>query len=325
MPATAPPLRRRAADQRRSRHDRPALNRWVIGIATGAALGLVSSFVWFRSAGPVPRHGAPAWSPDGTRIAYVVEEPGGDADLVVMGADGSESRRVRETPANERAPAFSPDGERLAFEADGDGNVEIYVVNLDNGELRRVTRHPARDRAPAWSPDGERLTFMSDRQKASVFDLYDVRIDGSGLRRLTSSGNNTFPQFAPAGPPRLAFQHDREVRLLDLSTKEVASLTAAPDDGTFPTWSPDAERLAFVSERNGQAEIFTMNADGSDQRLLVSMPYGHAIEPHWSPSGTHIVFVHVAETTDGSAPDPGRERAIYSVEIGSGRLTRLSR
>lgn len=294
-------------------------------MAVAAGIGMVAAFGWFRAAGPVTRHGAPAWSPDGARIAYSAEQASGDADLLIMLADGRESQAVIETPANEGAPAWSPDGTQLAFQTDRDGNFEIYVVNLDGSGLRRVTRHPGRDLAPAWSPDGSRLAFMSDRHSSTAFDLYDVNVDGSALRRLTRDGDNWHPQFAPAGPPRLAFHHGPVVQVLDLATKQVAPLTSGTDDGTYPTWSPDAERLAFVSERNGQAEIFTMNADGSDQRLLVSMPYGSAIDPRWSPAGTHIVFVHLPETTDSTAPDPGQERAIYSVEIGSGRLTRVSR
>jgi Tol biopolymer transport system component len=325
MPATVPPPRRRATDQRRLRRDRPALNRWIIIVATAAAVALVGAFAWFRSAGPPTRHGAPAWSPDATRVAFSSDRVAGGADLFVMLADGREAQAVLEAPASTGAPAWSPDGTQLAFQTDRDGNFEIYVVNLDGSGLRRVTRHPGRDMAPAWSPDGSRLAFMSDRRSSAPFDLYDVDVDGSNLRRLTRDGDNFHPQYAPAGPPRLAFHHGRDVHVLDLETKLVAQLTSGTDDGTSPTWSPDAERLAFVSERNGKPEIFTMGADGSDHQLLVSMPFGSAIDPHWSPAGTHIVFVHVPESTDGADPDSGQERAIYSVEIGSGRLTRLSR
>lgn len=287
-----------------------------------AAIGAV--FVWQRVGGAPVRDGAPSWSPDGTEIAYFSEQPDGNADLFVMNADGTRVRRLTETADDEGGPAFSPDGSSVAFDTDRDGNFEIYVVGADGTGLRRVTDHPGRDVAPAWSPDGRSLVFMSDRERPE-FDVFRVDVDGTGLVRLTRDGSNWFPQFAPVAPERIAMHVWRDVHVLDLATSELTRLTTAPGDGMYPTWSPDGSQIAFMSARNGRTEIFAMNADGSDQRRLVSMATGSAIDPRWSPAGTHIVFVHVPEDTADAGQDESHERAIYVVEIATGRLTRLSR
>ena len=79
-----------------------------------------------------------------------------------------------------------------------------------------------------------------------------------------------------------------------------------------------------MSWRTGPTEIYTMNADGSDQRLLVRMRSGSALDPRWSPKGDRIVFVHVPEMSVHDQ-QTGGSREIYSVEVATGAITRLTR
>ena len=67
----------------------------------------------------------------------------------------------------------------------------------------------------------------------------------------------------------------------------------------YPSWAPDGTRLAFMTWRNGRTELFTMKADGSDQRKLMDVERGDAIDPRWSPDGTRIAFVHMPEGMNG--------------------------
>ena len=315
---------RRATDRQTALRDRSVANRRVIVAALAIAAVIVGAFAWHRAGGPPVRDGAPSWSPDGGRIVYYAEQPDGQADLFVMNADGSRPQRLTETTADEGGPAFSPDGTRIAFDTDRDGNFEIYVMNANGSNLRRVTTHAGRDVAPAWSPDSSSIVFMSDRDRPE-FDLYRIEPDGTGLERLTGQGSNWFPQFAPVDPPRLALHVRRDVHVLDVATRTLMRLTTEPRDGMYPTWSPDGTKIAFMSARNGPTEIFTMNADGTGQELLVSMTSGSAIDPRWSPTGRHIVFVHVPEGTPEADQRHDQERAIYVVEVATRRLMRLSR
>lgn len=322
-----PPSRqqRRAADRSAARRDRRPVPAAVY-TAVGAVLALLLGwFAWVLVHDRTPvRDGSPSWSPDGREIAYYAEH-NGKGDLYVMNADGTDVRRLTDTPAaDEGGPSFSPGGREIAYDTDRDGNFEIYVMNADGTGSRRLTNNPARDVSPAWSPDGRKIAFMSDRVSRPNFDIYLMNPDGSDVERITTTDSNWFPQFSPDGT-KLAFHVWRDVNVLDLKTRTLHRLTTDPNNGMYPSWSPDGTRLAFMTWREGPTEIFTMNVDGTDQRPLVRLPTGSAIDPRWSPDGRTIVFERVPETSPTQSQNAGQERAIYTVDVMTGRVTRLSR
>ncbi len=294
----------------------------MLGAATvGVALG-AWWFVSRPSQTPLVRDGAPSWSPDGTQIVFYSERDGQPADLFVINADGAGERRLTQTPAAEGYPAWSPDGRQIAYEADApDGNFDVYVMNADGSNVRRLTTDRRRDVGPAWSPDGTKIAFMSDRAGIE-FDVYQMNADGSNVERLTEGATNWFPQYSPDGS-RLAFHVGRDVNIFDLKTRALTALTNDPDNGMYPTWSPDGRRLAFMSWRHGKTEIFTMNADGADQRVLVSPASGSAIDPRWSPDGTRIVFVETPASEQNFTQATPQATVIYIADVSTGAVRRL--
>jgi TolB protein len=276
---------------------------------------------WRTDSGEISHDGAPGWSPDSRRIVFSVER-NGQTDLFVMHDDGTGRRALASTAAEENAPAFSPDGRLIAFETNRDQNFEIYVMDVDGGNARRLSNHPAHDRSPAWSPDGRQIAFLSDRDHPSDFDVYLMNADGTGVERITTTGKQWAPQFARGGRV-LAFQTERDIRAMDLAEGTTRRLTFEPQNGMSPTWSPDGRRLAFATTRNGRLELFTMTADGTDQKVLVSMPGGSALDPRWSPDGARVAFVYVPEQPKAD-PSTSQPYAIYVVEVASGRVKRLS-
>jgi Tol biopolymer transport system component len=322
---------RRAHDRAAAKHGgrRTSGASWRFAGALAVVATLAGGwYLWdYYSRRPPTRAGAASWSPSGKEIVFYAEQDGGKADLFVMDRDGSNVRPIVQTPnADEGSPAFSPDGTKIAYDSDeaGAGNFEIYVVPLGGGNRRRLTQHPARDLAPAWAPDGQSIAFMSDRDSRPEFDVYRMTPEGSNVERLTKDATHWFPQYSPDGT-RLAMHVWRDVHILDLSTRRMRRLTTDPLNGMYPTWSPDGTRIAFMSWRNGATQLFTMNADGSDQQMIVSMPRGSAIDPRWSPDGDFIAFVHVPEETVHGQQTPDQQRLIYTVELSSGRIRRLSR
>ena len=96
------------------------------------------------------RHGAPAWSPDGRKIAFGRDRDGSNDEIYVINADGSGQRRLTQSG---RQPLWSPDGQKIAFTSKRNGNDDIYVMNPDGSGQRNLTRNPARvDDSLAWSP-----------------------------------------------------------------------------------------------------------------------------------------------------------------------------
>lgn len=285
---------------------------------------IVGGVTWFVRSRSIVREDSPAWAPSGRRLAFASVRNGA-RDLIEVSVDGRDRRDLTTTAADEKDPAYSPDGSELAFVTNRDGNDEIYVMTLPDGSPagaaapRRLTNHAARDLAPAWSPDRSQILFLSDRDAEGQFDVYLMRADGTDVERLTTTGANACPRFAPDGR-RIALQAGDAVHLFDLKTRTLLPLTRESTTGSQPTWSPDGTRLAFMSARSGRSQIFTMNADGTDTKLLVTMARGGAVDPRWSPDGSRVAFVHVPDEAAAGGP-----RTIYVAEIATGKLTRISR
>jgi TolB protein len=143
----------------------------------------------------------PAWSPDGSLIAFTraTFAPDGELRIAIHTVDPAEGReRLLIEDAGE--PAWSPDGRSFAFTSirDRTGKTcfhdcttsgEIYVARADGTALRRLTTSQADDRSPSWAPDGRRIAFVSDRSNREDHEneIYVVRPDGTDLRRLTTN------------------------------------------------------------------------------------------------------------------------------------------
>jgi TolB-like protein/DNA-binding SARP family transcriptional activator len=212
---------------------------------------------------------APAWSPDGTQIAYI-----SDGRLYLMDADGSNRRRLTDGPDN--YPSWSPDGARIAFSR-GKRTSDIYVINADGSGLVNLTRNERMfDIEPAWSPDGSRIAF--ERYPG----LYVMAADGSGITRLTADGSS--PAWSPDGK-KIAFHSGRagsfDVFIMNADGSDVTRLTDDPALDIGPAWSPDGTRIAFTSDRTGHSSIYLMKPDGTGITLLADGVTGESHQPDW--------------------------------------------
>ncbi len=233
-----------------------------------------------------------AWSPDGEKIAFTRGGPGGNDGISVMNVDGSEQRRLT-SEAWGGELAWSPLGNKIAFVSRRDGNAEIYVMNADGSGQRNLTRNTVGDRNPVWSPDGRRIAFESDWQ------VNVMNADGSPApRRLTHNGGRNFaPAWSPDGQ-KIAFERRLgrkkygpcsgcgkastfEVHVMNADGSGQQRLTTR---GAEPGWSPDGQKIAFMSERDGNGEIYVMNADGSGERNLTQTRDRHESGLVWSPT-----------------------------------------
>lgn len=140
------------------------------------------------------RDTTPVWSPDGTRIAYRARS-GGNSDVWVMDADGSNKTRLTTDSGFDGDPRWSPDGSQLLFTSDRTGDYEIWIMDVDGSNQRNLTNHPADDEYPTWSPDGSLIAFHSDRHGGVT--LWLMRADGSDQSALSWMAPIGYPSFAP--------------------------------------------------------------------------------------------------------------------------------
>jgi Tol biopolymer transport system component len=233
----------------------------------------------------------PAWSPDGTRIAFMSTRERNDPEIYVMDADGSDVKRLTEEGGTDRQPAWSPDGDQIAFMSTRHGNAEIYVMNTEGGDPDRLTTHPARDTQPVWSPDGERIAFTTTR--GGNPDVYVMDADGENARPVASHGSRDAEPSWGADGAHLVFASVRDrdfelYRYLEANAGKPVLRRATRNkvEDRWPAWAPDGGQLAFVRVENGVASLY-VDAEpkrlGASARRVTRQPVELA-RPSWQPA-----------------------------------------
>ncbi|MGH7488105.1 MAG: hypothetical protein ACREMY_21280, partial [bacterium] len=181
----------------------------------------------------------PDWSPDGTKIVFVI----GSGDIAVVNTDGSGLVNITNTPgSSEQDPSWSPNGSKIAFSSNRDGNWEVYVSNPDGSSPTNLTNNAVSDDAADWSPDSTKLVFHRGG------GIFTMNADGSAQTQIAA-------------------------------------------DGSMPVWSPDGTKILFVRI---SSNITTMSATGSGQTFITS-----GYQPSWQSSAPGTINGTVYESPSG--------------------------
>lgn len=225
---------------------------------------------------------SPAWSPDGSKLAYVSFETGRPAIYLQEIASG---RRVRATSFEglNSAPTWSPDGRRLAMSLSKDGQPDIYVMDIGSRNLERITTGSSIETEPAWSPDGQSLVFTSDRSGGP--QIYRLELGSGQAERITFTGNyNARARFAPDGESIFLIHRGSngyQVARQDLESGRLVALTDSRQDES-PSVAPNGTMVIFATQQGGNGVLGGVSADGRASFRLPAAQ-GDVREPAWSP------------------------------------------
>jgi Tol biopolymer transport system component len=227
---------------------------------------------------PSKRAYSPAFSPDGTRVAYLATNSVGQLDVFVANADGSDAHVVSQVPFSSPTkfpPVWSPEGDRIVYQA-GDGGV--WVVAADGSSQERI----ADGWSVAWSPDGQWIAFRNDDSSGTRLQV--IHPDGSGVQTLTT-GNRASDDFATIrwtpDSTRVVF-HRGGVWTVDLD----GNLVHLSPDGGYPTVSPDGRWVAYFKEVEDIQELKLVELATGEISTLSSTGGCLAL---WAPDSTAIL------------------------------------
>ena len=229
---------------------------------------------------------SPAWSPDGSRLAYVSFDQKKPIVVVQNLAQGT-TRVVANFRGNNSAPAWSPDGRFLAVALSKDGLTQIYRIPATGGEPERLTESPGIDTQPAFSPDGQWIAFTSDRGGSP--QIYRMPAAGGAAQRMTFEGTyNVGPRFSPDGKVVAFVQRDGgrfRIATMELANGQVQVLTEGALDDS-PSFAPNGKMILYEAQAGGRGQLAAVSGDGRVRQRLTSAA-GDVQDPAWGPMPTN--------------------------------------
>ena len=201
-----------------------------------------------------------SWSPDGTQIAMVGKSGGKDALVTVEAKNGKVRMRKHLGVTSLLNPAWGPTG-KIAYMGMVDGQADLYTYDLESEQVTRFTHDRYDENEASWSPDGRFIVFASDRPT-----------DGTHENQTGSFAYGHYHLFQ-----------------LELATGQVTPLTSGEGNDRAPAYSPDGKRMAYISDRNGIANIYVFTLEDGKSVPVTDILTG-AASPSWSPAGDKLVF-----------------------------------
>lgn len=237
----------------------------------------------------------PAFSPDGTKVAFLRGTDAAVRDIYIMDTTGGEPRRLTQDDRYVNAVAWTRDSSALVFSSDRRGKFSLWRIAVSGGSPVRLPVGGEDAFSPAIAPQGNRMVYA---QSSSKWSIMRMKLSQASLKEppaplLSSTQQDSAPQLSPDGT-HIAFQSWRsgtqEIWICSSNGSELAKLTSFERSLTgSPAWSPDGKQITFDSRPKGHSHIFVIDAEGGIPRQITDGD-SNDIVPSWSRDGHWIYF-----------------------------------
>jgi len=227
-------------------------------------------------------------------IIYGFKE-GKNKSIYLSDEQGETRIKVVDATVSDGYPAVSSTGKQIAFYGKYDDykTWSIHTADIDGSNIRRLTNvKQVWDSAPAWSPDGKTIAFAREYKGSNggwQEEIWLMNADGTEQRQIKALKGRA-PEFMPDG--RLLFQSKAspsQISIANIDGSNVIKLTNDDTNNMSPKISPDGSQIAYLSNRDGNQEVYVMNIDGSGQQRLTSNRV-EEWDPAWSTDGSKVFF-----------------------------------
>ncbi len=254
-----------------------------------------------------------SFTADGSKIAYQTDQ-NGNWDIYEFDIATGESKALINSTAHEEGPVYSPDGQTLVYTSTEEDHRDvpytqklrdIFMKNFQNGRITNLTTNGSDDWHPSFSDNGKFIAFVSERSDLrdvpfyQLFsNIYTMEADGRFQLELAhADANSGSPAIVPGSTEEkgvIFFDSNRNgnkaIFRMDMKGENLRQITFNPEaEDAAPAVSPNGDKIAFFSDRDGNYEIYMMNADGSSQQRLTSNQ-ADDLNPVFSPDGSKILF-----------------------------------
>jgi len=266
---------------------------WIVNVETGARSLLTETDAM-----------QPAWSPHGARIAFWFMPPGvGRSDIATIPRGGGEPLAITRDASTNWNPVWSPDGKYLYFASDRSGNMNFWRVAIDE-ETGQVLSEPEAVVTPSkfsghlnFSRDGKRMIYVQTNRQSNIqaveFDVNREKPTGEPFWITRGDRQIVRPELSPDGTQfimRVPRRTQDDLVVLSRDGSNWRDLTNDKFFDRYPRWSTDGKKIAFVSDRSGSYEIWTIDADGTNLRQVTFTGIPGTSFPLWSPDGKQLLF-----------------------------------